>query len=130
MPAAFLLRFFLAKGGNMAYTQGDGVWRTIRGRRVFIENGKSLYASMVRSGKFPEMNKPARTLQLPKKEYGHVMHELNTWYDSFKDEPRTAKCIGDYVYVFDNHGYNEYRFTRKYKIDQEITMYKQAEMRY
>lgn len=42
----------------MAYTEGDGIWRTIRGRRVFLQNSKSLYASMVRSGKFPEMKRP------------------------------------------------------------------------
>ena len=53
----------------MAYTEGDGVWRTIRGRRVFLENSKSLYASTVRSGKFPEMKRPGGN---DKEESGHI----------------------------------------------------------
>ena len=114
----------------MAYTQGDGVWRTIRGRRVFLENGKSMYASMVRSGKFPEMRKKPRTLHLPSEEYARVMHELNTWYDSFKDEPRVARCIGNYVYMFDNKSFDNYRFTQKYGIDEPVSQQKQMEMRY
>ena len=30
----------------------DGVWRTIRGRRIFIKDGESLGSAMSRSGKF------------------------------------------------------------------------------
>lgn len=101
----------------MAYTEGDGIWRTIRGRRVFLENSKSLYASMVRRGKFPEMQQRRKTLWLPKKEYAHVMHELNTYYESFRQEKRVAKCIGDYVYIFDNYGFDSYRIVDKIEID-------------
>lgn len=53
----------------MAYTEGDGIWRTIRGRRVFLQNSKSLYASMVRSGKFPGMKRPGGN---DKEESGHI----------------------------------------------------------
>ena len=34
------------------YDDEDGVWRTIRGRRVFIREGESLGSAMSRSGKF------------------------------------------------------------------------------
>lgn len=34
------------------YNKGDGVWRTIGGRRVFIKNGQDLASAMKESGKF------------------------------------------------------------------------------
>lgn len=34
------------------YEEKDGVWRTIRGRRVFIAKGESLSSAMAKSGKF------------------------------------------------------------------------------
>lgn len=37
----------------------DGVWRTVRGRRVFIKDGQSLTEAMRDSGKF---EKPSETL--------------------------------------------------------------------
>ena len=37
--------------------QEDGVWRTIRGRRVFIRKGEDLESAMKRSGKFSEEDK-------------------------------------------------------------------------
>lgn len=102
----------------MAYTQENGIWRTIRGRRVFLESGKSLYASMVRSGRFPELRNKASTLYLPPKEYAHILHELNTWYDSFREQEIAARMIGDFVYVFENYGYDQYRIIHKYSIDR------------
>lgn len=47
-------------------------------------------------------------------EYGQVIHELNTYYDSFKGHKTVAKCIdgewgGDsFVYVFKNNGFDNY----------------------
>lgn len=32
-----------------------GVWRTVRGRRVFIEEGQSLKDAMAKSGKFKKL---------------------------------------------------------------------------
>lgn len=32
-----------------------GIWRTIRGRRVFIEEGQSLKEAMAKSGKFKNL---------------------------------------------------------------------------
>lgn len=37
----------------------DGVWRTVRGRRIFIKDGQSLTEAMRDSGKF---EKPSETL--------------------------------------------------------------------
>lgn len=36
----------------MAKEDEDGVWRTVRGRRIFISNGESLVEAMKKSGKF------------------------------------------------------------------------------
>lgn len=40
------------------YSNEDGVWRTIGGRRVFIKNGQSLEEAMKESGKFKKGQKP------------------------------------------------------------------------
>ena len=41
----------------MAKDYGDGVWRTINGRRVFIAEGQSLGDAMKKSGKFGKVSK-------------------------------------------------------------------------
>lgn len=46
--------------------ENDGVWRTIRGRRVFIRKGESLDSAMKRSGKF---NNSKNNTDKEKKEY-------------------------------------------------------------
>lgn len=33
----------------------DGVWRTVKGRRIFIEEGQSLSDAMRKSGKFEDL---------------------------------------------------------------------------
>jgi hypothetical protein len=33
----------------------DGIWRTVRGRRIFIANGQSLSEAMAKSGKFKSL---------------------------------------------------------------------------
>lgn len=37
--------------------QENGVWRTVRGRRIFIANGDDLYTAMEKSGKFKNLGK-------------------------------------------------------------------------
>lgn len=98
----------------MAYNQNKGVWRTIGGRRVFIAEGMDLAGALEASGKFGKGD--GKQLWLPAKEYGHVIHELNSCYESFKDKKHVEKCIGDYVYFFDNHGFDKYTIIRRWKI--------------
>ena len=43
----------------MKFSSGDGVWRTIGGRRVFIQEGESLSSAMKKSGKFTREQKKA-----------------------------------------------------------------------
>lgn len=37
--------------------EAKGVWRTVRGRRIFIEEGQDLFSAMQKSGKFKELGK-------------------------------------------------------------------------
>ena len=46
----------------------DGVWKTIRGRRVFIENGESLSEAIRKSGKFIENEDISYTSEIKKSE--------------------------------------------------------------
>lgn len=41
----------------------DGVWRTIRGRRVFIKKGQSLHEAMRESGKFKNLKKEENAIE-------------------------------------------------------------------
>lgn len=60
------------------------------------------------------------TVQLPKKEYAHVMSEINTHMsDEQRELPIVSKAIGDYIYTFENHGFNEYRIIGKVPIESE-----------
>ena len=60
------------------------------------------------------------TIQLPKKEYAHVMSEINTHMsDEQRELPVVSKAIGDYIYTFENHGFNEYRIIGKVPIESE-----------
>ena len=64
------------------------------------------------------------TIRLSKKEYAHVMSELNT---HLSEEQRkrhvVVKAIGNYVYTLENLGFNNYRIIGKSDIDdcQKIT---------
>lgn len=59
------------------------------------------------------------TIILPKQEYAHVMSELNT---NLSKEQRqqsvVSKAIGNYVYIVENNGFDDYRIIGKYFIDE------------
>ena len=46
------------------YSNTDGVWRTIGGRRVFIKTGQSLTEAMKESGKFSKLNKTKKNTKI------------------------------------------------------------------
>ena len=67
----------------------------------------------VKSGKKP-------TIKLPSKEYGKVMHEIDTYFHGRFDDRKGKTClieVGKFAYVFDNKGYNNYNIHRKIKIE-------------
>lgn len=81
-------------------------WITKNGNRIYIDDGLSLENALA-----DHYSKKAPTIYLEKREYAHVMEEINTWYKKeYKDKPIISKAIGDYVYTFENYEYNEYRF--------------------
>jgi len=60
------------------------------------------------------------TVILPRKEYGKVMHELNT--NLSKEERErfiVSKAIGDYIYTIENYGFNDYRIIGKKLIEDK-----------
>ncbi len=105
-----------------------GVWRTVRGRKIYIREGQSLQEAMVESWKFS----PGRhsTLWLEKQEYAHVISELNTYFTSFKDKKIATKEIGNYLYIFENYGFDDYNIFDKILIDfandnEDVSVYSQ-----
>lgn len=61
-----------------------------------------------------------KTVRLPKNEYAMVVHELNT-HMSAEERGRkvVTKAIGDYLYTFENNGFDNYRIFSKKPIDSE-----------
>lgn len=78
-----------------------GVWRTIRGRRVFIEEGQSLYDAMEKSGKFgklqgsnrPQVHAKTQTKE-NKRRYGEIGEEAQRRHKIAEDEITEARRLG------------------------------------
>ena len=61
--------------------------------------------------------KNAEAIKLEKREYAHVMSELNTHMSAEdRKEALVTKAIGDYYYVVVNYGFNNYKIIDKYRI--------------
>lgn len=59
-----------------------------------------------------------KTVHLPKNEYAMVMHELNTHLSAEERERKiVTKAIGDFVYTFENNGFDNYRIFKKKPIE-------------
>ena len=102
-----------------------GIWRTVGGRKIFIEEGDDLETAMFKSGKFNKerynnhlkKHGQVRKLKLTKDEYANVIHEINTNFKPSKKQFTYAKAIGNYVYFFEFIEYNSYIIYKKVKID-------------
>lgn len=57
-----------------------------------------------------------KAIKLNKKEYAILVSEINTYYGKNETRPVLGKCVGDYFYVFDNLGFNNYNVFKKLKI--------------
>ena len=76
----------------------NGVWRTISGRRIFIEKGQDLETAMRKSGKFKELNdeeRKERQLEIIKKgnpanddyhTWIRKVEDINTFEEALKQE--------------------------------------------
>lgn len=96
-----------------------GIWRTIGGRHIFIEDRHSLSDAIHDSGKFDKEFK----IKWQKGEYNHVVSEINTYYR----QDITNKFIGNYYYVFDNNGFNNYHFILRLSIEKDSNIIKEIE---
>lgn len=94
-------------------------WITKNGRRIPINEDDETSLEDALRGYYGKVKLP--TIYLEKKEYAHVMGEINTWYD-FKNKKKRImhRAIGNYVYTFENRGYNEYRFIGRDEIESEF----------
>ena len=63
-------------------------------------------------------DKKHKTIQVSSSEYAQVMSELNT---NLTNEERSHKyiqrAIGDYVYLIEDNGFNNYRIIGRIKLD-------------
>lgn len=62
---------------KLSFDDGDGVWRTIGGRRIFIRTGESLSSAMKKSGKFKLSNKKKGEVRKENKSFGDLAKETN-----------------------------------------------------
>ncbi len=93
-----------------------GRWITKNGVHVYIEKEDLTLADAI-AEHYGKIKLP--TIILDRKEYGHIMHEINSWYrKDYKNKKVISKAIGDYVYTFENKRYNEYRFIGKDDIEE------------
>lgn len=109
------------------YNKGDGVWRTIGGRRVFIKNGQDLVSAMKESGKFKNKKQEeegkrlhAKAKQGAKDDIEQYLNGNNTNWDSDEQfikevadewgiDKSEAKKMFDYQkYVHDTLNNDEY----------------------
>lgn len=98
----------------------DGVWRTIKGRRVFIEEGQSLTEAMKKSGKFKDIKKENK-----KDDNKHRIDELEKQKENAKGFFEKGK-IQEEIDALKN-GYKNVEEYRKFKEEQRDKLSKQAE---
>lgn len=56
------------------------------------------------------------TVWLPPNEYATIMSEINTNFSKYQDKEVFAHESGDYIYIAENHGYNNHRIIKKIKV--------------
>lgn len=96
-----------------------GRWITKNGARIYLTNAEDELESAIADhySKYSRL----KTIILSEQEYGVFMHNVNTWYKKEYDKKRMiSKAIGNYIYTFENGGYNEYRVIGRDLIESDI----------
>lgn len=105
----------------------EGVWRTVRGRRIFIRKGESLESAMDRSKKFnKDDNRKKKQLEIIKKS-NPAEDDVHTWIRSVDDIKTFQETLKDDDWA----GWEEDGFDPDYSADDvnealktgEITVY-------
>ena len=70
---------------------------------------------------FAKKSKDFPTVILPKQEYAHLMSEIATNLTKEQSSKKVfSKCVGDYIYTIENHGFGDYRVIKKIKIEEDL----------
>ena len=73
------------------FDDGDGVWRTIEGRRVFIREGQSLGDAMKASGKFKNLKSKGGKVQSKKELFKERLKDITAKKDDKSQLDKTEK---------------------------------------
>ena len=111
----------------------EGVWRTIRGRRIFIEKGVNLKEAMKKSGKFKHTltakekeEKTKLEQEYSKREYWKAQkeaHDLYAWKEHTADwRQRNAMYDVRKRYAIEKQEYADKEFEKAYKKAQKMSL--------
>lgn len=110
----------------------EGVWRTIRGNRVFIRTGEGLESAMKRSGKFgkekskenivKQINDLSKTELLPKNNKKYFNLQLKDASDEVLGRVRDT-LLNDYIEPYDKHIFTHKTYNKVFKIYNDINEY-------
>lgn len=101
-----------------------GRWITKNGVHVYLEKEEPTLVDAI-AEHYGKVKLPY--IVLDKKEYGHIVHEINTWYRrDYKKKKVISKAIGDYIYTFENKGYNNYGFIGRDNIEEFLDKWEAA----
>ena len=85
--------------------------RELRKKTNWVKGAKGYFAGSV------SMYGGGAAKRMSVKERVRVTSEINTYYDRMDcTKPILSKPIRDHFYVFENHGYNNYKFIAKIRI--------------
>ncbi len=106
---------------KLSFDDGDGVWRTIGGRRVFIREGQSLSDAMKKSGKFKSAKKKSTTKDENKKfsndelneKYVERKKQMENWLDETNSGKLSKYEEEALKYEREKHGEKAYQDLKK-----------------
>lgn len=98
----------------MSKEELQGVWRTIRGRRVFIAKGESLGQAMVRSGKFKENGNLPKRSTIREAKLGLQTIDIDKKLSKEKNINKYKKLLNkDKKNIIKNDSHDELPFTKR-----------------
>lgn len=87
----------------------DGIWRTVSGRRIFIENGQTLSEAMSKSGKFKKSDKTRKIkdsvekgVKAHKEEQLKIIQKSNPMKDDYHTGIRKVEDIKTFAETLKN----------------------------
>lgn len=109
--------------GDKAWKEGESWQKYLRNWRGLAKPETRLKENGERGTMIPfELQRFAKKeIRLNKQEYAQVVSELNTNLTNAERKKKTlSRAIGNYIYTFENKGFDNYRFVEKVPIDKEF----------